>query len=252
VDYWSHNLKLRPLIAPKKKWVEPERTEEGDNVSSEDESCSTQRSAATERSEKRQEAGDDCPPVVEGRANPRRYGARSIRMRVPTDHEAGMRNTSAAGDDNTQMTGGDGVGARVVSARSWLEGGEEGQGGDLDIGGDLEDLDDQLFYIIQTVPTPCTIARALRLAVIALSRSSTMVSQDEDIDNHTYDEKDGTTHTHKKYSKCAGCESSDGRDSAFGHGCRSAMYWILQLAENRTAPHKRFIRNIDKCLVSAI
>jgi len=24
VHYWSHNLKLRPLIAPKKKWVEPE------------------------------------------------------------------------------------------------------------------------------------------------------------------------------------------------------------------------------------
>jgi len=22
-EYWSHNLKLRPLIAPKKKWVEP-------------------------------------------------------------------------------------------------------------------------------------------------------------------------------------------------------------------------------------
>jgi len=65
-----------------------------------------------------------------------------------------------------------------MSARSWLEGGEEERGGDLDIGGDLEDLDDQLFhtyiiipyihnYIMQTVPAPCTIARALRLAVVA-------------------------------------------------------------------------------------
>jgi len=167
VDYWSHNIKLRPLIAPKKKWVEPKRTDEADNVSSEDESCSTQRSATTERSEKKQETGDDCPLVVEGRTTPRRYGTRSIRSRVPTDHEAGMRDTSAAGGENTQITGGDGVGARVVSARSWLEGGEEGRGGDLDIGRDLEDLDDQLFHIVQTVPTPCTIARALRLAIVA-------------------------------------------------------------------------------------
>jgi len=148
VDYWSQNLKLRPLITPKKKWVEPERTDEADNVSSEYESCSTQRSATTKRSEKRIETGEDCPIVVEGRTTPRRYGARSIRMREPTDHEAGMRDTSATSADNTQKTEGDGVGVRVVSARSWLEGGEEGRGGDLDIGGDLEDLDDQLFHII--------------------------------------------------------------------------------------------------------
>jgi len=78
-----------------------------------------------------------------------------------------MHDTSAAGANKTQMTEDDDVGVRVVSAHSWLEGGEEGRGGDLDIGGDLEDLDDQLFHIIQTVPTPCTIARALRLAVVA-------------------------------------------------------------------------------------
>jgi len=141
VDYWSHNLKLRPLIAPKKKWVEPERTDEADNVSSEDESCSTQRSATTEKSDKRQGTGGDCPIDVEVHTNPLRYGTRSIRTRVPTDREAGMCDTSAAGVDNTQMTGGDGVGVRVVSARSWWEGCEEGRGGDLDIGGDLEDLD---------------------------------------------------------------------------------------------------------------
>jgi len=146
---------------------EPERTDEADNVSSEDESCSTQRSATTEKSDKRQGTAGDCPIDVEVRTTPCRYGTRSVRTRVPTDYEAGMRDTGATGADNTQMTEGDGVGVRVVSARSWLEGGEEGRGGDLDIGGDLEDLDDQLFYIIQTVPTPCTIARALRLAVVA-------------------------------------------------------------------------------------
>jgi len=59
-----------------------------------------------------------------------------------------------------------GDGARVVSALSWLEGGEKGRGGDLDVGGDLEYLDDQLFQLIQTVPAPWTIARALRLAVV--------------------------------------------------------------------------------------
>jgi len=64
------------------------------------------------------------------------------------------------------MGGGDGDGVRVVTARSWLEGSEVGQGGDLDVGGDLEDLDDQLFHLIQTVPAPWTIARALRLAVV--------------------------------------------------------------------------------------
>jgi len=26
-DYSAHHLKLKPVIAPKKKWVEPERTE---------------------------------------------------------------------------------------------------------------------------------------------------------------------------------------------------------------------------------
>jgi len=72
-DYCSHDLKLRPLIAPKKKWVEPERTDEADNVSSEDESCSTQRSATTEKSYKRQGTGGDCPIDVEVWTTPRRY-----------------------------------------------------------------------------------------------------------------------------------------------------------------------------------
>jgi len=55
---------------------------------------------------------------------------------------------------------------RVVSGRSWLEGGEVRREGDLDVGGDLEDLDDQLLHLLQTVPAPWTIVRALRLAVV--------------------------------------------------------------------------------------
>jgi len=86
---------------------------------------------------------------------------------VYTDHHEGMRGIADVEDVNTPTTRGDGAGVRVVSARSWLEGGEEGQGGDLDIGGELEDLDEQLFHIVQTVPSPCTVAHALRLATVA-------------------------------------------------------------------------------------
>jgi len=65
------------------------------------------------------------------------------------------------------MTGGDGDGVRVVTARSWLECSKVARGGDLDVGGDLEDLDDQLFHLIQSIPAPWTVARILRLAVIS-------------------------------------------------------------------------------------
>jgi len=57
----------------------------------------------------------------------------------------GIQEISCVGDDDVRMTGGDGDGVRVVTARSWLEGGEVVRGGELDVGGDLEDLDDQLF-----------------------------------------------------------------------------------------------------------
>jgi len=72
---------------------------------------------------------------------------------------------------------------------------------------------------------------------------SAMVSQDKNIDNHTYDEKNGSTHTHEKHSKCACCKSSDGHDSAFGHGCRSTMYWIIYLGENSEVPVERYIND---------
>jgi len=52
-------------------------------------------------------------------------------------------------------------------ARSWLEGGEVGRGGDLDVGGDMEDMDDQLFHLIQDEPIPWTVARVLRPAIVS-------------------------------------------------------------------------------------
>jgi len=61
---------------------------------------------------------------------------------------------SGVEDEDVRMKVGDGDGVRVVRARSFLEGGEEGRGGDLDVGGNLEDLDDQLFHLIQNVPYP--------------------------------------------------------------------------------------------------
>jgi len=131
-EYWSHNLKFRPLIAPKKKWVEPEKkSEEGGDISRKSESSCSQRSVTTERSDKkRPERGDDCPQVERRvlQGPPRRYGysARSTRVRVNIDREEGVQDISPVGDDNTEMTGGKGDGVRVVSARFWLEGGEVG------------------------------------------------------------------------------------------------------------------------------
>jgi len=57
--------------------------------------------------------------------------------------------------------GGDGEGdlrVRRVTARSWLE----GYGSDKEDG--IEDIDDQLYRIIDSIPFPWTISRALRIA----------------------------------------------------------------------------------------
>jgi len=80
----------------------------------------------------------------------------------------GIQEISGNDDEDGMMRGGgDGDRVRVVTARSWLEGGEVGRGRDLDVGGNLEDLDDQLFHLVQSVPAPLTVARVLRLAVIS-------------------------------------------------------------------------------------
>jgi len=82
---------------------------------------------------------------------PRKYGPRRTRRRAP--------NIATVDEENGMATGVDGDGVRVLIARSWMEGSEVGRGGDLYVGGDLEDLDDQLFHLIQDVPAPWTVAR---------------------------------------------------------------------------------------------
>jgi len=88
-------------------------------------------------------------------------------VRVDNDQEAGLQAIIGNDDEDGMATGGDSDRVRVVTARSWLKGSVEGRGGDLDVGGDLEDLDDQLFHLVQDVPAPWTVARVLRLAVIS-------------------------------------------------------------------------------------
>jgi len=66
------------------------------------------------------------------------------------------------GEDEMLTGGGDGnreMRVRRVTARSWLE----RYGSDEDDG--VEDIDDQLYRIIDGMPFPWTISRALRIAV---------------------------------------------------------------------------------------
>jgi len=162
----------RPLTAPKKKlWVEPKSTkkrpDEGESSSSESESSVSKRSNTSMVGGERRGGGEE--DYIQGvghisQGPPRRYGARSTRVQVDVDSVAGVQEISAIDDEDGMMTGGDGdgnFGVRRVSARSWLEGSE------VDLGGDLEDLDDQLFHLIQTVPAPWTISPVLRVAVVS-------------------------------------------------------------------------------------
>jgi len=63
------------------------------------------------------------------------------------------------GGDEILTGAGDGEREMRVTARSWLE----GYGSDEDDG--VEDIDDQLYRIIDETPSPWTISRALRIAV---------------------------------------------------------------------------------------
>jgi len=89
-----------------------------------------------------------------------------MRVRTNKDYKAGLQIITNLDEEHGMATGGDDGGVRVVTARSWLEGSQVGQGGDLDVGGDLEDMDDQLFHLIQDVPAPWTVARVLCLAIV--------------------------------------------------------------------------------------
>jgi len=87
-------------------------------------------------------------------------------VQVTHEPETGRNIISGVEDDEDAMTGAGGDRVRRVTARSWLEG-EVKRGDDLDMDGELEDLDEQLYHLIQTIPAPWTVAHVLRLAVIS-------------------------------------------------------------------------------------
>jgi len=94
---------------------------------------------------------------------PRGYGDRATRTHVRFNDRTELKEISAAVEGDEMLTGGgDGerdLRVRRVTARSWLE----GYGSDEEDG--IEDIDDQLYRIIDSTPLPWTISRALRIAV---------------------------------------------------------------------------------------
>jgi len=89
-------------------------------------------------------------------------------VRVNQDLTTGLLVVSAVEDDDEGLaTGADGDGVRVVSAHSWLGDGEVVRGGDLAVGGELDDLDEHLIQIILGIPPPWTVPRVLHQTVIS-------------------------------------------------------------------------------------
>jgi len=92
-------------------------------------------------------------------------------VRVKQDIDTGLHVVSAVDDDAEGLaTGAEGDGVRVVLARSWLGGGELVQGGDLAVGGELDDLDEHLIQKIQGIPPPLTVPRVLQQAMISFPK----------------------------------------------------------------------------------
>jgi len=160
--------KLRLVIAPKKKlWVqtgtgEDEPEEEDDRKSSIDSAESeVRRSPLSAVSSGR--AVDTERGVPLHLREPHAFGDRATRTHVRFNDLTGMREVnSELGGDEMLTGGGDGdreMRVRRVTARLWLE----GYGSDEDEG--VEDIDDQLYLIIDGMPFPWTISRALRIAV---------------------------------------------------------------------------------------
>jgi len=103
----------------------------------------------------------DIPPHLR---KPRAFGDRATRTHVRFNDRTAMRNISTEmGGGDEMLTGGGGgemdLRVRRVTARSWLE----GYGSDEDDG--VEDIDDQLYRIIDSTPAPWTISCALRIAI---------------------------------------------------------------------------------------
>jgi len=165
--------KIRPqYVAKKKLWVEPDRTiEEGRETSSDGESVTSRHSTVSRRYVERRAAGDgtrggmqEC--CLHGR--PWGFGARETMVRVKQDPDSGLHVVGVATEDEEGLaTRAERDRVRVVSARSWLGGGELVRRGDLAVGGELDDLDEHLIEIILSIPPPWTVPRVLQQAVIA-------------------------------------------------------------------------------------
>jgi len=164
--------KARPqYVAKNKLWVEPERTiEEGRDTSSDGESGTSRPSTMSKRYVERRAVGDatrdGAPNYAQQR--PRGFGARHTHVRVKQDPDTGLHVVSAVNDDDEGLvTGAERDGVWVVSARSWLGDGEVVRGGNLAVGGELDDLDEHLIQIILGISPPRTVPCVLQHAVIS-------------------------------------------------------------------------------------
>jgi len=161
---------FRPqYVAKKKLWVEPDRTiEEGRETSSDGESVTSRHSTVSRRYVERRAAAEVNQPEMQEcciQRRPRGFGARETQVRIKQDPDTGLHVVSAADGYDGRLAAGDGV--RVVSPHSWLGGGELVRGGDIAVGGELDDLDEHLIEIILSIPPPWTVPRVLQRAVIS-------------------------------------------------------------------------------------
>jgi len=157
-------LSFRSLTAPKKKmWVPAVPTEkeldDDEKSSSGDSSASRRSPLSVVSSGRRRVLENEVPLHLKA---PRGYGDRATRVQLHFNERTGLREISATEEGDEIMTGGgDSRDLRVrrVTARSWLEGEES----DEDTG--IEDLDDQLFRLIDSTPRRWTVSRIFRIAV---------------------------------------------------------------------------------------
>jgi len=76
-------------------------------------------------------------------------------------------------------------------------------------------------------------------------RQSTMVPPNEVVDRLTHHAEDVTRNPHEEHPQRAGGKPFNGHDGTIGHESDRAIYPFVQLTERSTAPHERFINNID-------
>jgi len=156
--YEKEERKPRSLTAPKKKlWVQTEprerETEEEDDKKSSSGESEVRRSPLSVISNGTITIAENRIPLHLREL--RGYGDRATRTHVRFNDRTGLREISAVVQGDEMLTGrGDGgrdLRVRRGTARSWLE----DYGSDEEDG--IEDVDDQLYRIIEATPLPWTI-----------------------------------------------------------------------------------------------